>query len=160
MRMSNTSTNAATTSNKWKCMNLNYWHYKGHVFILFHYVGGVIVFCLLIRVWLCRLDGEGKKAWDRLGRLGEVPMNPWHPSTEASHVQKLSNRVKDLLQDVCRGFYRKLRVFYRMSLNCYRMVYRGGLRWGKGDGRVGRDVRDRDQAGDGSGMEGWDGKQV
>ena len=77
---------------------------------------------------MCRLDGEGRKAWDRLGRLGEVPMDPWHSSTEVFHVQKLSNRVKDLLQDVCRGFYRKLRVFYRMSLNCYRMVYRGGLR--------------------------------
>ena len=84
-----------------------------------------------------------------MGRLSEVPMDPWHPSTEVSHVQELSNCVKDLLQDVCRGFYRKLRVFYRMSLNCYtmslnfyrmslncyrmslncyRMVYRGGLR--------------------------------
>ena len=83
---------------------------------------------MLIRVWLCRWDGEGRKAWDRLGRLGEVPMDPWHSSTEVSHVKKLSNRVNDLLQDVCRGFYRKLRVFYRMSLNCYRMVYREGLR--------------------------------
>ncbi len=62
-------------------------------------------------------------------------MDPWHSSTEVFHVQKLGNRVNDLLQDVCRGFYRKLRVFYRMSLNCYRMslncyrmVYRGGLR--------------------------------
>jgi hypothetical protein len=89
-------------------------------------------------------------------------------------MQELSNRVKDLLQDVCRGFYRKLRVFYRMSLNCYRMslncyrmslncyrmVYRGGLRWGEGDGWVGRDVRGKGQASDGSGMGGWDGRQV
>ena len=30
----------------------------------------------LTRVWLCRWDGEGRKAWDRLGRLGEVPRDP------------------------------------------------------------------------------------
>ena len=84
---------------------------------------------------MCRLGGEGRKAWDRLGRLSEVPMDPWHPSTEVSHMQELNNRVKDLLQDVCRGFYRKLRVFYRISLNyyrmvlnCYRMVRRGELK--------------------------------
>ena len=83
-----------------------------------------------------------KESVGQVGRLSEVPMDPWHPSTEVPHMQELSNRVKDLLQDVCRGFYRKLRVFYRMSLNCYRMslncyrmslncyrmVYRGGLR--------------------------------
>ena len=83
---------------------------------------------MLIRVWLCSLNEGGRKAWDRLGRLGEVPMDPWHSSTEVFNVQKLGNHVNDLLQDICRGSYRILRVFYRMSLNCYRMVYREGLK--------------------------------
>ena len=56
----------------------------------------------------------GREAWERLGRLGEVPKDPQHPSIEVPHVQRLSNRVSGLLQDVCRGFYRKLRDFYRM----------------------------------------------
>jgi hypothetical protein len=84
---------------------------------------------------IVQIGWRRKESVGQVGRLSEVPMDPWHPSTEVPHMQELSNRVKDLLQDVCRGFYRKLRVFYRMSLNCYRMslncyrmVYRGGLR--------------------------------
>lgn len=63
---------------------------------------------VLTRVWLCRWDGEGRKAWDRLGRLGEVPRDPWHPSTEVPRIQMLSNRESGLLQDGCGGSYRIL----------------------------------------------------
>ena len=31
---------------------------------------------VLIRVWLCRCDAEGREALERLGRLGEVPKDP------------------------------------------------------------------------------------
>ena len=63
----------------------------------------------LIRVWLCRGGAKGEKAWERSGGLGEVPEGPQHQSTEGYNVQMLGNQVCRLLQDVCRGSYRKLK---------------------------------------------------
>ena len=62
----------------------------------------------VIRVWLCRGGAKGEKDWERSGGLGEVPGDPKHHSTEVHNVQVLDNRVCRLLQDVCRGSYRKL----------------------------------------------------
>ena len=61
--------------------------------------------------------------------------------------------MSGLLQDVCRGFYRKRRGFYRKSTNCYRMTYRECLKRWWSDGMVGGDVHGRSNTGDGSGVE-------
>ena len=85
---------------------------------------------LLIRVWLCRSDWNGRKAWTRFEWLGEVPEGLQHQSLVVYHVRMLSNRVCKLLQEFCRGSYRKLRVFYTKAVEFYRMTYRKSLeRW-------------------------------
>jgi hypothetical protein len=54
---------------------------------------------LLIRVWLCRSDWNGRKAWERLGMARRGPRDPLASVHRSYHVQMLSNRV-------C-GLYRK-----------------------------------------------------
>ena len=53
---------------------------------------------------------KGRKAWEKSGGLSKVPGDPSHDSIELRNVQVLGNRVCRLLQDVCRGSYRKLRI--------------------------------------------------
>jgi len=64
---------------------------------------------LLTSFPLCRNGSRDEMLWERVGRLREGLRDPWHSFREFHKVWMLCNRVYGLLQEVCRGFYRKFR---------------------------------------------------
>jgi len=69
----------------------------------------IVMHVLLTSFPLCRDGSRGEMLWERLGRLREGLGDPWHPFREFHKVWMPCNRIYGLLQEVCRGFYRKFR---------------------------------------------------
>jgi len=67
----------------------------------------IIMHELLTSFPLCRNGSRDEMLWERVGRLREGLRDPWHSFREFHKVWILCNRVYGLLQEVCRGFYRK-----------------------------------------------------
>jgi len=65
---------------------------------------------LLTSVPLCRDGSRDEMLWERLGWYREGLRDPWNPFREFHKVWMPCNRVYELLQEVCRGFYRKFRI--------------------------------------------------
>jgi len=67
----------------------------------------IIMHELLTSFPLCRNGSRDEMLWERVGRLREGLRDPWHSFREFHKVWMLCNRVYGLLQEVCRGFYKK-----------------------------------------------------
>ena len=105
----------AITSMKVRCICLGYFYLKRTHFCIFVQVVGMIMHVLLTGFSLCRGGSRRRNAWERLGRLREGQRGPFHPSKEFHKVWMPSNRVHELLQEVCRGSTGCFRHFYRKS---------------------------------------------